>query len=78
MEDNGSGIPENKIKNLGKTTDKTVKHQSVALQIIKKRLQILNKDKKGKFDLKIENIVENGQTVGVRVTFFIPLIHLKP
>ena len=77
VEDNGIGIEENKITNLGKMSDKNTKHKSVALQIIKKRLKILNKGKKGKFDLKIENIIKNNIITGVRVTFFIPVIHLK-
>ncbi len=77
VEDNGTGIIESKMKYLGKTAEKNIKHKSVAIQIIKKRLQILNKDKKGKFDLKIENIVENGHTAGVTVTFYIPVIHLS-
>ncbi len=77
VEDNGTCIDENKIKNMEKTTDKTIKHKSVALQIIKKRLQILNKDKKGKFDLKIENITENGKVTGLRITFFVPVIPLS-
>ena len=77
VENNGTGIDESKIKNFGKTPDNNATHKSVALQIIKKRLQILNKDNKGKFDLKIENIVENGQVAGLRVTFFIPVIHLS-
>ncbi len=77
VEDNGTGIAESKIKDLGKTADNDIKHKSVAIQIIKKRLQILNKDKKGKFDLKIENIVKDGKIAGVRVTFYIPVINLS-
>ncbi len=86
VEDNGKGIEKIKDKSV-KTKDKSTKvkvsedsskHKSMALQIIKKRLQILNKEKSGKFDLKVENIIDkNMEIAGVRITLFVPVIYLN-
>ncbi len=78
VEDNGKGIEKIKDKSQKIKVSEGSKHKSMALQIIKKRLKILNKEKDGKFDLKVENIINNvGEITGVRIIFFVPVIYLN-
>jgi len=71
IEDNGMGI--DKVQSQ-KTKVQSSKHKSMALNIVRERLRILNRDIIGKYDLRIENIIKNDRgIVGVRIVFFIPL-----
>lgn len=67
--DDGIGI--NKSKELKKTLVKM--HKSMALDITRKRLEMLGNSKSNKTDLKIEEINENGVIKGTKVTVKLPL-----
>ncbi len=77
--DNGTGLNTKSSENLRRNRDGDIvlskKHKSLSLQITRKRLAILNKDKKGKYELKISNITDtSGKVKGTKVTFYIPVI----
>ncbi|MFY0602104.1 MAG: histidine kinase [Cyclobacteriaceae bacterium] len=62
--DNGKGL---------NVADKKGSHTSLSLLIIRERLQLLSKEHKGNFDLKIKNIEPvSGQIDGVEATVWLP------
>jgi tetratricopeptide (TPR) repeat protein len=67
--DDGIGI--NKSKEMKKTLVKM--HKSMALDITRKRLEMLGNQKTNKTDLIIEEINENGEIKGTKVTVKLPL-----
>ncbi len=69
VEDNGIGI--NKAM---QTEEKNKKHKSMAMQITKERLSVLNRSKKQKLTFSISDISDSDkQTTGTKVVFSIPL-----
>jgi tetratricopeptide (TPR) repeat protein len=71
IEDDGIGI--NKSKENSKKSDQS--HNSLAISITESRLQLLNKTKKEKFNLKITDISEeNSNKTGTRIEIEIPYL----
>jgi tetratricopeptide (TPR) repeat protein len=69
VSDNGIGI--NKAM---QNKEKNSKHRSMAMQITKERLSVLNRSKKHKLTFKVEDISDGtANTTGTKVTFSIPL-----
>ncbi len=69
VDDNGVGI--NKAM---QTEEKNKKHKSMAMQITKERLSVLNRSKKQKLTFSISDISDSDkQTTGTKVVFSIPL-----
>ena len=50
--------------------------QSLATQITKERIAILNKQVRGKIDFTVEDILENEKVIGTQVRFLLPLIEV--
>ena len=50
--------------------------QSLATQITKERIAILNKQVRGKIDFTVEDILEHEQVIGTQVLFLLPLIEV--
>jgi sensor histidine kinase YesM len=67
LTDNGIGLTKSKSRNRNKG------HESVAIKICSERLQTLNQRKRKNIVLKVESIIENGEEIGTRVRFSIPL-----
>jgi tetratricopeptide (TPR) repeat protein len=68
VKDNGIGI------NKAKENEKEKQHKSMALQITKERLAVLNRSKKQKLTFSISDVSdENKQSTGTKVIFSIPL-----
>lgn len=67
--DNGIGIDS------GKKSESKAKHKSMAIDITKERLQVLNKSKKQKVTFEISDIsVQGSSDSGTMVLFTIPLV----
>lgn len=74
IEDNGVGI--NTSRELKKNSVSA--HRSMALEISKKRLEMLEELENKKTDLKIEELKDkNGETIGTQITLELPLNFIK-
>ena len=68
VEDNGVGISD---KSINRNSDS---HHSLATQITKERLELLNKNKKDKIFLEVKEKINNDKVEGVLTIFCIPFI----
>jgi len=73
IEDNGIGFEKSKLMK----ENSVVIHKSMALDITKKRLQMIASSTNQKADFSIEEIIDSNEVVGTKVVLHLPIQYIK-